>query len=235
VRRLAVTFTLTASLSVIIALVVVTLEPGAWSLSSIGLIATGALMSTLVLVTGFLLVQAPWARWGLIAVTAGAMVMSTAVATVGSTLVLVLGGVTIVGLAGPWLRFWVRQHPVPDALSPVVLTLMATAPAAPLVIGVGSYDTSSVVQWIASAAIVAGSFAYSRGFPGAVWLMRVVVPLAAGAAVVVSPFPHAIVIIVGGMIVTVLAWLPAARHASAIPAPVLPAPRQPREASDAGE
>lgn len=234
-RRLAVTFTLTASLTVILALVVVTIEPGVWSSSSIALISIGALTSTLVLVSGFLLVHAPWARWGLVFATAGAMALSTVAGTVGAVIVLVLGGVTIVGLTGPWLRFWVRQHPVPDALSPVVITLMATAPAAPLVIGVAAYDSAFAVQWLAAGVVVGSSFAYGRGFPGALWLMRTAVPLASLAAVWVSPLPHVAILAVCGLIVTALAWLPQASHATASPAPVLPAPRQPKEALDADE
>lgn len=234
-RRLAVTFTLTASLAVVLALVVLTIDPGQWTPSSVALISLGALATTLVFVSGFLLVHAPWARWGLVGAAAGAMVLSSSAGSITGWIVLVLGSTTIVGLAGPWLRFWVRQQPVPEPLSPVVVSLMAVAPTAPLVVGLAAYDTASPTQWIAAAVAVSGSFLYGRGLPGALWLLRVAVPVAAVPAVIASPLPHVVVLAIGTTVVTVLAWLPASRHASATPAPVLPTPLKRRDAADAGD
>lgn len=232
-RRLAVTFTLTASLAVVLALVVLTADPGEWTMSSIALVSIGALATTLVFVSGFLLVHAPWARWGLVGVTAGAMILSSVNGSTGGWLILIFGGVTIIGLAGPWLRFWVRQQPVPEALSPVVVSLMAAAPVAPLVVGISAYDTASAAQWVAAGVAVTASFLYGRGLPGALWLLRLGVPLAAVPAVLASPYPHVGLLVVSTAFVTALAWLPAARHATATPAPVLPTPLQRRETADA--
>lgn len=223
-RRLALTLSTTASAAVVAGLVAFTLDSGSYSPSSVGLISIGVLASTVVADVGFLLVRAPWGRWGLVLVTTVSMVLGTFDSGVAGYLVLALGGVSIVGLAGPWLRFWVRQRPAADALPPVVVTLLAVAPIAPIVIGIAAYDTASWMHWATAATIVVASFLYSRGLPGSIWLLRLLVPLGAAGSLLTMPWPTMALAAISTIAITLAAWLPEATSATSIPAPVLPAP-----------
>lgn len=231
-RRLALVTATIGAVAVIGGLIAFALDPWEFSTSSAALIAIGLMMSTLVALSGFLLVRAPWGRWGLVATTATSMILASANAAPATIAVLASGAVTIVLLAGPWLRFWVRQHRAVDAPNAVATGLIAIAPVAPLVIGIGAYDSAHWTQWLAAVVATGSSFAYARAVPGAIWALRFAMPIAAMAAVLASPLPWSIVVGFGAVIGTVAAWLPAALQATATPSPALPAPRSPRKDDD---
>jgi hypothetical protein len=231
-RRLALVTATIAAVTVMGGLIAFAVDPWNFSTSSAALIAIGLMMSTLVALSGFLLVRAPWGRWGLVATTATSMVLASANAAPAVIFVLIAGAVTIVLLAGPWLRFWVRQYRAVDAPNAVATGLIVIAPVAPLVIGVGAYDSAHWTQWVAAVVATGSSFAYARAIPGAIWALRLALPVAAAAAMFASPLPWSIVIGFGTAVGTVAAWLPAARQATATPSPALPAPRSPRKDDD---
>ncbi len=228
-RRLAVAAASLAAASVVAGLVLFALDPWQFSQSSVALIALGMLMSTLVVLSGFLLVHAPWGRWGLAAATGSAMLLASANPDAVVVGVLVAGAVAIVLLIGPWLRFWVRQQPAVDAPNHVAVALTAIAPVAPLVVGIGAYDTTHWTQWIAALAATGSSFAYAKAVPGAIWSLRIVVPITAAAAFAASPMPWVLTIGLTAAACTVAAWLPQARRTTAQPSSALPAPRAPRK------
>lgn len=158
------------------------------------------------------------------------MLLATTNETIAAYGVMALGAASIVGLAGPWVRFWVRQQPVPDGPNTVAVSLVAVAPVAPLVVGLAAYDESHWLHWLAAAIAVGSSFLYARGLPGALWLLRLAVPVSGLAAFIVCPLPSALLIGAGSLAVALLAWLPGATAVTATPSPTLPAPRQPRKA-----
>lgn len=231
-RRLALASSAAASLTIVTGLAAFVLDPWQFSTSSVALIVLGMLMSTLVVLAGFLLVRSPWGRWGLAAATSSAMILASANESFAVLVVLVLGAVTVVALAGPWLRFWVRQQPAVDAPNPIATTLAAIAPVAPLIVGIGSYNSSHWTQWLAAITATSASFAYSRAIPGAVWALRIAMPATAVAAFAVSPLPWSLTIGLAGVGGTVAAWMPMARKTTAQPASKLPAPRSPRKDQD---
>jgi hypothetical protein len=229
VRRLSTVFALLASATVVAGLIAFTLDPAAFSSSSVALMAIGFMTSTIVLVAGFLLVRAPWGRWGLVGAAAAAMLLAS---TNSSPLVYVvygLGAASIVGIGGPWVRFWVRQQPVPDPVNPTAVALSSYAPVAPLVVGLAAFDTSHWSHWLAAIVGAGSSFAYSRGTPGALWVVRIAIPLTSGLAIWKSPMPSAAILVVAVLAVSVLAWSPAATKVTSVPAPKLPAPRTQRK------
>ncbi len=236
VRRLSLVFASLAAATVVTGLTAFAVEPAQFSASSSALISLGLLLCTVTAVTGFLLVRAPWGRWGLCGVTATAMVLATTNQTIVVFGIMALGAVAIVGLAGPWVRFWVRQQPVPDGPNTVAVSLVFVAPVAPLIVGLAAYDESHLLHWLAAAVAVGSSFLYARGLPGGLWLLRLATPVSGIAAFMVCPLPSALLVGIGSVTVAVLAWLPAAAAVTATSTPPLPAPRQPRKVhSDADE
>ena len=228
-RRLSIVSAIVASATVVTGLIAFALEPAAFSPSSITLIAVGFLMSTIVLVAGFLLVRAPWGRWELAGIAAGAMLLASTNSSWFVYVVYGLGASSIIGLGGPWVRFWVRQNSVPDAVNPTAVALSSYAPVAPLVVGLAAFDTSHWSHWVAAIVGTASSFAYSRGAPGALWLMRLAVPVTSAIAIWKSPWPPAVGLVVATLAVSVLAWSPAASKVSNVHTPPLPQPRTPRK------
>lgn len=236
VRQLSLVLASLAATTVVAGLVAFTVESGGFSPSATALVSIGLLLCTFTAVTGFLLVHAPWGRWGLCGVTAAAVVLATTNTSAVVFVVVALGAATIVGLAGPWIRFWVRQQPVPDGPNAVALSLVTVAPVAPFIVGLGAYDTSHWLHWLAASTAVVSSFLFARALPGSLWLLRLVVPVTGVAAAVVSPIPAGLLTWIGALGVGVLAWLPGAASVTTNPAPHLPAPRPPTKVpSDAGE
>jgi len=232
VRRLAFAFSLTASATVVLALVSLAITPDPFSASSVALISIGLLGSTAVTLSGFLLVRAPWGRFGLVLVVAVSVLVAATNGTDASYGALIIGAISIVGLAGPWLRFWVRQQPVPDGLNATVMALILVAPVAPIVVGVAAFDTAHWAQWASAFAIVTASFLFGRGVLGTLWLMRIFIPMASIPAILVSPIPTVFVLVGSVAVATAAAWMPSARQATALPPPVLPTPRPPRKEPD---
>ncbi|MCZ7532930.1 MAG: hypothetical protein M5U23_05935 [Acidimicrobiia bacterium] len=224
-RRLSLIFASLAAATIVVGLTAFAFEPAGFSGSSVALISLGLLLCTMTAVTGFLLVRAPWGRWGLCGVTGAAMVLATTNQTAMVFGVMALGAVAIVGLAGPWVRFWVRQQPVSDGLNTVAVSLVAVAPVAPLIVGLAAYDESHWLHWLAAVVAVGSSFLYARGLPGGLWLLRLAVPVSGIAAFTVCPLPSALLVGVGSLAVGLLAWLPGAAAVTATPTPPLPAPR----------
>jgi len=236
VRRLSLVFASLSAVTVVAGLTAFAIDPAKFSASSAALVSLGLLLCTVTAVTGFLLVRAPWGRWGLCGVTGIAMVLSTTNQTNVVIGVMALGAIAIVGLAGPWVRFWVRQQPIPDGPNTVAVSLIAVAPIAPLIVGLAAYDESHWLHWVAAGVAVGSSFLYSRGLPGGLWLLRLAVPMTGIVAFMVGPLPWALLVGAGSITVATLAWFPAATAVTATPTPPLPAPRPPRKVrSDADE
>ncbi len=231
-RRLAFITATVAAATIVWGLVLFVLDPWQFSTSSVALISIGLLMSTLVVLSGFLLVRAPWGRLGLAGAVGTSMVFSSANPSAAVVIGFVVGGATIVVLVGPWLRFWVRRYRAVDAPNTVATGLIAIAPVAPLIVGIGAFDTSHWTQWVAAATATTASFLYARAIPGALWGLRIAMPLTAVPAFLASPMPWSLVVGLAALVGTVAAWLPAAAQATALPSPVLPAPRTPRTEDD---
>lgn len=205
-----------------------------YSASSQALIVVGYLSGSIVALVGWLLVRAPWGRWSLVTAAAGGVLLASTNDSPSAIIVYAIGAASIVVMSGPWLKFWVRQHPPPGGPNRIALSLTVVAPLSPLVVGVAAYDTTHWTHWVAATAGVAASWAYGRGLPLAVWGLRVVVPVTSLAAIVTSPMGTRLVLVVGAGAVTVLAWLPGATSTSTFPDPPLPPPRPARrQTSDA--
>lgn len=207
------------------------IEPGSFSATATVLISIGIGISSLVSLVGFLLVRAPWGRWALVATTGTGMILVATTDTWVVWIAYLCGTASIVLLVGPWLHFWTRKLPSVDSPGPVPTLLMATAPVAPFVVGVGAFDTDGWQFWTAAAVAMIGAVLYAWSVPGALWILRIGVPVTWAAAAAAAPSPWLVAPVIGGLAVTVVSWLPQAREAVSTPSPVLPAPLSPSSGS----
>ncbi len=235
-RRLATTTAALALTSVLLATAAFAADPGGSNAVAVMLIAIGVGVVTIVMLAGFLLVRAPWGRWGLAATTAFGLLLIPDMSSVLAIIGALLGATAVFLLLGPWLRFWTRLLPTPDGPGPIPFALMLVGPVAPIVIGLGGHDAASWIHVIAATVVVSASTAYAKAVPGSVWMLRIVAPAAGLAAAIASPLPWAMVIYLGVAALTVMAWMPSAAAVVATPPPVLPTPVAPstrRTGSDA--
>jgi hypothetical protein len=218
-------------------------DPTPIAASASWLIAIGLLTIATTSLSGLLLARAPWGRWALAGTVAASMVAAS-IGTDGATGFLVLvwvtyvfGAVSLVGLLGPWLTLWTRHHTLAEAPGPVVIALMAVAPGAALFVGIAASAGARWTHWLLFIVAAVGSVLYGRGTPAALWILRLGVPLAAVIAIPQTAVGGAVMIGIGAIGVSALAWSPAARKTTRIIVPPLPAPvsrkSQPKGAADA--
>jgi len=192
-------------------------------------IALGFVFFTLLAVTGILLVRAPWARWLAAATLAAGAVTGAAIGLgpLGWIAVAVsLGGVT--ALVGPWLDVWLRGRPAADTIGwqPPVL-LLATVGLIPLV-GYTSPDGLALVHGLLAGLGLFFVWGYARAELWGLWGLRLAVLPLTALAVVATPGPGSLVLLIAGVGIAALAWSPPVRAAIGSPGPVLPAPGPPR-------
>ncbi|MGI9585522.1 MAG: hypothetical protein ACR2N7_08020 [Acidimicrobiia bacterium] len=205
-------------------------DPTPIASSASWLIAFGLLTIAATSLSGLLLARAPWGRWAL-AFTVAAAMIAASIGSAGTTQFLVLvwatygvGAAALVGLFGPWLTLWTRHHTLAEAPGPVVVSLLAVAPGAALYVGIAASAGAAWVHWLLVIVAASGSVLYGRGAPGALWILRVGVPLAAALAIPQTAAVGAVMIGIGAIGVSVLAWLPAAKRTTRVVVPPLPAP-----------
>ncbi len=218
-------------------------DPSPVAQSASWLIAVGLLTIATTALSGLLLVRAPWGRWVLAATVVASMVAASTASTTASTdasgfpilvwVTYAIGAVALVGLFGPWLTLWTRHHTLTEAPGPVVIALLAVAPAAALYVGIAASAGAHWTHWLLFVVAAAGSVLYGRGTPGGLWMLRIGVPIAGIIAITQTDVAGSIMIGVGAGTVAALAWSPAARKTTRVIVPPLPSPSPRRRASDA--
>lgn len=221
--------------SAIIGTAAFAVEPKPFDQPAAVVVLGGIIVVVLTGLVGMVLARAPWGRWTLLASVVVSLILASVPGSAGFWVALVIGAIATVGLLGPWLTLWVRHEPAEDAPGPVVVSLIAVGPAAPLLVGVtalGGLHLSHVVLIVAA---TASSWAYGRGIPGGVWAMRIGVPIAGAVATAFTAGVGQVVLGIAVAAVTIAAWLPQARRATAVITPPLPEPmrRNPRSTNDA--
>jgi len=195
----------------------------------------GIIITGLTGLVGMVLARAPWGRWTLLASVVVSLVLASIPGSAGFWVALGIGALATVGLLGPWLTLWVRHERLADAPGPVVVGLIAVAPAAPLFVGMaalGGLDPTHIVLIVVASV---SSWAYGRGMPGGVWALRIAVPIAGAVATAVTSGAGQVFLGIAVVAVTIASWLPHARRATAVITPPLPHPgkRPPRSTDDA--
>jgi hypothetical protein len=173
---------------------------------------------------GLVLARAPWGRWTLLASVIISLVLAAIPGATGFWITLALGTATVVALLGPWLTLWVRHEPSADAPGPVVIALIAVAPATPLFVGLSALGGLHLAHIVLIVVATVSSWAYGRGIAGGIWMLRLGVPVAGVAATAATVGAGQVMLGIGVIAVTIASWLPHARHATAVITPPLPKP-----------
>jgi len=186
---------------------------------------------------GLVLARAPWGRWTLLATMLFGLVLASVAGGWVFWVALALGSIATVGLTGPWLTLWLRQAAVVDAPGPVVIILMSVAAGAILWVGLSTGSGFQVVHVALIATVVASSRGYGRGQAWGIWGLRIAVPVVGAAGVYVTGGRGQLLLLMGIVGITILAWLPHAKRATAVITPPLPAPvqRSGKDQTDAAE
>lgn len=201
--------------------------PEPWAFDSAFTIAIGTLVFSIVAMTGLLLGRGRWTRFfaaGLIV----AQLLIVLVADIEPWLLIALAGsvLSLIGLAGPWLRGWLRERPAAGSPGAVPLGLALGAFALVPLVGIAAPAGLQYAHGLLGAAGILVSWGYVRGHTWALWLMRLGIPVLAIAAAIVSPPAGAALIVVAGFALAWFAWTEEARLAvDPLPAN-LPAPRR---------
>ncbi|MGI9667908.1 MAG: hypothetical protein ACR2N2_12575 [Acidimicrobiia bacterium] len=208
----------------LLASLVLLADPDPIDISAAALIAVGLMILSVVSLSGLLLARAPWGRWGLAISVALSMVFASVSDSLVAYVIYGVGLIALIGLLGPWLQLWVRHQPSAEAPGAIPIILTSVGAVAPLYIGVCAAGGASAVHWVLAVLAVLCSVAYGRGIRAGLWMYRLVWPLATLAAASQTSAPGSAALILGGAVVTVLAWTPAARRTTTIITPPLPAP-----------
>ena len=203
-----------------------TVSPEPFSPGSSALVVAGIVLYTVIANVGMLLVRAPWARW---------LALTTAICTVVvgalggeldplSITAAVLSLVAIGGLAGPWLKIWLRQRPGAGAGTVAVALPLVAIAALPLA-GLASVESATPAALTLAFAGPVLAWAYARGLAPGLWGLRLAAPALALIAAVAAGTWGSAAFLAYGTTVGILSWSPAARDAmSPVQAP-LPPPR----------
>ena len=209
------------------------LSPAPFDQAAAVVVLGGIIVAGLTGLVGLVLARAPWGRWSLFGTLGIALVLASIPGSWGFWTALVAGGIAAIGLMGPWLRLWVRHEPVADAPGPVVVALIALAPASPLFVGITALGGLHGAHVILIVVVMLTSWAYGRGLPGGLWGLRLALPVAGIIATFVTVGPGQYALGIAVVAVTVASWLPHARRATAVITPPLPEPvRRAPESSD---
>jgi len=186
---------------------------------------------------GLVLARAPWGRWTLLVSMSFGLVLASLAGGWVFWVALALGSIATVGLTGPWLTLWLRQSAVVDAPGPVVIILMSVAAGAVLWVGLAAGSGFQIVHLALIVIVVVSSRGYGRGQPWGIWGLRLAVPIVGAASVYTTTGFGQVLLIIGLLGITILAWLPHAKRATAVITPPLPAPveRSRKDQSDAAE
>jgi hypothetical protein len=235
VITLPLTIGILAVVSAVIGSAAFAADPTPFDQAAAVVVLAGVIVVGLTGLVGMLLARAPWGRWTLLASVTVSLVLASVPGSSAFWVALVIGSVATVGLLGPWLTLWVRHEPAADAPGPVVVALIAVAPVSPLFVGISALDSLQPAHVVLIIVAVASSWAYGRGILGGIWALRVATPIVGAVAVAVTAGAGQVLLGIAVASVTIAAWLPHARRATAVITPPLPEPvrRTKRSADDA--
>lgn len=204
----------------------ITAQPDPFSPGSAMLIVAGIVAYTVIATVGILLVRAPWARWLALSTAVATLVLGSLGGSFGAVSIAatMLSLLAVGGLAGPWLRIWLRQRPRAGA-GPVAVALPLAALSALPIAGVAAPDAPSGALLALAFAGPLLAWAYARAIRWGLWGLRLVAPPLAVVAAVSTAGWGAVWLLAYAVAVAVLAWLPAARDAQSPVRAPLPPPR----------
>ena len=201
-------------------------SPEPWEPDSAMAIAIGTLVLSIAAMTALLLSRGRWTRYFAITlILAELLIAVVAVATGWLVAAVALSGVALAGLAGPWLKGWLRERPAAGSpgVAPILLVIGSFA-LVPLV-GVVSPSGLEPAHGLLGAAGILFSWGYMKSGTWALYGLRFGLPVLVVAAAFASPAAGAVALLSAGAALTYIAWNKSSRLA-VDPLPGLPAPRK---------
>lgn len=205
---------------------ITTMPDDPFSTDSAVLVAIGLLMFSLIAAVGLLVPRGRWARnlaRGLLAVEAA---LAVATPLQGWAIAgLVATGLGIVGIQGKWFDGWLRRLPAADGPGLKTMGLILGCLALVPIVGLSSPSGVVFRQGLLGAAGIVIAWGYGKANMWGLWAARLVlVPLAVVAALAAPPL-GAVILVVAGVGLSVLAWSSEARLAISPLMDQLPGPR----------
>ena len=233
-QRLNVPYTISGLLAVssLVGAAALMFDPDPFAVGAAALIAIGLLFYTVIALAGILLVRAPWARWlGLgVAISTLVLMALTGFDSASSIAAVGLALAAVAGLAGPWLRVWLRQRPGTGPEPKAVALPLVAIGAAP-VAGLAAWSGLNAAVIFAAALGPVGAWGYARSWRWGLWTLRIAYPLIAAIAATQVAIVGALLLVAHGIGVAVFAWSPEASRAQRPIGGPLPAPRYPKRTS----
>jgi len=203
-----------------------TVSPEPFSPGSSALVVAGIVLYTVIAVVGMLLVRAPWARWLALTTAVCTVIVGAFVGELDalSITAAVLSLVAIGGLAGPWLKIWLRQRPGAGA-GAITIALPLVAIAALPLAGLASVESATPAALTLAFAGPVLAWAYARGLAPGLWGLRLAAPALALVAAIAAGTWGSAAFLAYGTTAGILAWSPAAHDAMYPVQAPLPPPR----------
>jgi hypothetical protein len=212
---------------------------GPLAASSATLLAADLLILGTVVAVGLALSRGRWTRRAALLLLGGQAVLGVFYEVdtwwIGAVTATALG----MGAAtGPWLRGRLRKLPRADGPPPRSVILTLGLVAVPTLVAATSPEGVPLAGWFLSGLALPGAFAYSQAWLSALWALRIGLPLAGTVAVAPLAWPGALILGLGVVGLSVLAWSPEALEATmaqkAMPSDLVPIPPEltPRDVLD---
>ncbi|NNF11245.1 MAG: hypothetical protein HKN74_13275 [Acidimicrobiia bacterium] len=189
-------------------------SPDALADGSAALVAISVMVASAVSVVGLVMVRARWARRLGLGLMAGQLALAlTLEFSIAGWVALGATATCLMLLLGPWLDGFLRRLPAADPLPPASMMLAIALVFVPAGAGVSAPAGPRAMHWVAAGAALLVAWGYARAVSAGLWGARLAVPAALVAAAVQSPPGGAVVLVVLGGALAVLAWLPGSAQA----------------------
>ncbi len=143
------------------------------STSAAALLGLDVVVLAAVVVAGMLLGRSRWSRASALGLLGLQLVFVPALPTGGWRLVaLALTGVAAVGVAGPWLRSWLRHLPNAEGPPASVVVLLLGLLGLPAVAALANPTGTAWGSWLLAAVAVVAAWAFGRAWVPALWVLR---------------------------------------------------------------
>ncbi|MFQ5947672.1 MAG: hypothetical protein ACE5KX_02265 [Acidimicrobiia bacterium] len=179
-------------------------------------IALDVLLLASIAIGGLLIARGPWAR----ALAAALILFELGLAAVmpldpaGAALI-ATSALALVGIAGPWLSRSLRRLPSAGGPPPLVVALALGLLALPTAAAVASPHGLRWRHWLLIGLGTGVGWAFTRAWAAALWMLRLVLPVAGLLTALASPAAGAVAVIGASALLTSLSWTRAARLAVA--------------------
>jgi hypothetical protein len=207
--------------------------PGAGAVLALGLV-----IFVVIAAAGLLLSRGRWAPPLAAIVTVAAMGLAVVIEdlTAWAVIGLVAGALTLAGLAGPWLKGWIRERPSAQGPGPKAMGVVFGALTLVPAVALASPSGLEPAHGILGGAGLLLAWGYARARLWALWGIRLVLPVLALPALYVSPWPGKVLLAVVVGITVGLSWTREAFFAvaplmSRLPGPRVAVPRPDKDTS----